>query len=175
MAELTTDERKLLQGEIKALTDKLAAAATESARWRDEYATAQVEHIALRDRYSRATKNDRAQVEATYEAAERTARDGAAHYIRYALRTQLNPLREFLKHCAAIAENATVAERRGLAARAERLLGDVERDPDATAALKVVTDMEAANDRLSADKADLWNKVQAARTALGDTTRVRAS
>lgn len=152
------------------LRELLQKAEAEVARWRDEYATAQVEHIRMRDRYSLATKNDRAHEEAVYEAAERRARDGAAHYIQYALRTQLDPLRDFLKHCAAVAENATAAERRGLADRAERLLRDVERDPDATAALKVVTDMEAANDRLLADKAVLWNTLRTVREAVRDRT-----
>lgn len=165
---MTDAERKLLQDEIRSLTDKLVAAEAETARWKDEYATAQVEHIAMRDRHSIATKEKRQRDEATYAAAEQRAKDQALHYVLHAIRGQVEPLRSFLKH-AATADSLTAAERRALAASAERHLRDLDRDPDASAALRVVADMKAVHERLSAEKTDLWNKVQAAYTALGGT------
>lgn len=132
----------------EVMTDERLA---ELERLREEIKVFVAENIELRDWQQGRLVDERKRDERVRQAALDSARSRCRDLAVHALSSLRDPLRHLAKQ---------LVETEGLNAvgqRAYGLLQELEREPAPDSVERVVADMQAAHDRLIAEKAAMWN------------------
>jgi len=124
------------------------------------------EFTALRDQQHRTLTEHQADMENARQAERINAIQRADTYALAALRGLLDPLRSLLEQAGAIDGKTSPDRLEQIAERARSLASRIERDPDLAIAQRVTADMDAAQRRLTAEKARLWDVLESVRQAV---------
>jgi response regulator RpfG family c-di-GMP phosphodiesterase len=128
------------------------------------------EYTALRDQQHRTLKDHRAELENARQAERLNAVMRADVYAVAALRNLLDPLRRLLAQAGAIDEKTPAHRLERIAEQARSLASKLECDPDVVTAQRLAAEMDAAQRRLTGEKARLWDVLESVRQAVRPLT-----